>query len=147
MVTTGTGLIAPPKTISGVVTDTEGNILEGAHVFYNNGKENIGIVTNQHGEFWLDQVPATAVVKFNYQEQELAKYFTYELPKKVVLDITNQLDGVYLTNKKSNLKWWIAGLATVLVVRHISKKNKTTNTKKSNKKGLGKPKKVKEVTL
>ena len=137
-----TGLIAPPKKVSGVVKDEFGNLLPDVHVYYNDGTENIGVITNQDGEFWLDQVPATAVVKFSYQEQELAKYFTYEVPKTVVLDITNQLDGVYLTNKKSNLKWWIAGLATVLVVRHITKKS-------SKSKSLGKParKQVKEVII
>ena len=136
------GLLAPPKKISGIVTDKEGNLLEGAHVYYNNGIENIGVVTNQDGEFWLDQVPANSVVKFSYQEQDLAKYFTYDVPQKVVLDITNMLDGVHLTNKKSNLKWWIAGISAVLVARHLTKKS-------SKSKSLGKPahKKVKEVTI
>ena len=137
-----TGLIAPPKKVSGVVKDEFGNLLPDVHVYYNDGTENIGVITNQDGEFWLDQVPANSVVKFSYQEQDLAKYFTYDVPQKVVLDITNMLDGVHLTNKKSNLKWWIAGISAVLVARHLTKKS-------SKSKSLGKPahKKVKEVTI
>ena len=139
-----TGLIAPTKKVAGIVKDEYGNILPNVHVYYKNAQaEIVGVITNSDGEFWLDQVPGTSVVKFSYQGQDLQKYFAYQVPREVIINITSQLDEVNLDNKKSNLKWWIAGLATVLVIRHVSKKSSTKT------KGLGKPtkKNFKEVTI
>ena len=92
-------IILPPKKISGIVTDEAGNLLEGAHVYYNNGSENIGVTTNADGEFFIKEVPSSAVVKFSYAGVEV-KYFTYAVPSKVTLNLSeaNTLDTVSYTH-------------------------------------------------
>lgn len=120
--------IAPPKKVSGIVMDEEGNLLEGVHVYYQKGTKKIGIVTNPDGEFWLDQVPANAVVKFSYSGVE-AKFFTYDVPKKVVLNLAaaNTLDNVNLVSKKKDYSLLFMVGSTLLAKLLAPKNSKALN--------------------
>lgn len=120
--------IAPPKKVSGIVMDEEGNLLEGVHVYYQKGTQKIGIVTNADGEFWLDQVPANAVVKFSYSGVE-DKFFTYDVPKKVVLNLAaaNTLDNVNLVSKKKDYSLLFMVGSTLLAKLLAPKNSKALN--------------------
>lgn len=107
--------IAPPRELEGIITDQEGNLLPDVHMYYVDSKgKKIGVISNFEGQFYLNHVPANAVVKFSYQGLDVAKFFTYQVPEKVVLDITNLLDEVNLTSTKKDYSFFMMISAVAL---------------------------------
>ncbi|WP_044398813.1 hypothetical protein [Lacinutrix sp. Hel_I_90] len=94
--------------VAGIVTDDQGNILEGVTV-YNKDFPNKIAITNEHGEFILYGQGMGDTIIFSHQTQEIELKVT-EIGAYVVIPV-NSLEGIELNSKsKSNYTPLLVGL-------------------------------------
>lgn len=118
--------------VSSILKDTNGNLLENAHV-YPKGDTSKGVITNEHGEFTLHNLDVSSYIDISYQGV-VSSIRAGTVRKITVINTTNSLPEVEInSNSKpednSKNKWILAGvLATIFITRAVLKTNKKKST-------------------
>jgi hypothetical protein len=124
--TPGLGSIAlnTNRGVKSVIKDQYGNRIEYAHV-WPEGKPSEGVYTLESGTFHLPNVPQNSNIVVSYQGNAVTIPVS-EVGLEIVINTTQSLDEVVVTNKKDNTLLYVGlGVLAIAVIYAMTRsKNK-----------------------